>query len=106
MAIMEPKLKHWNQRVQVGEAGVPQGRLMDRQGVGAHHVSAGGALLADSSSQQFGPLEVEVQVDEQPLTCSSSKRNFSLRMRMPPGRRPSKMRAIGRPASRARRTAG
>jgi hypothetical protein len=36
--------------VLVGEAGVPQARLMHRQGVGAHHVLKGGALRLISSS--------------------------------------------------------
>lgn len=50
----------------MGETGVPQARLMDRQGIGAHHVLKGGALLADLQlAVAVGPLEVEVQVDEQ-----------------------------------------
>ena len=70
IAIMEPKLKHWNQRIQVGETGVPQAHLMDARSVGAHHVLKGGALLADLQlAVAVGRLKSRCRSMSSSLTC-------------------------------------
>ena len=71
------------------ETGIPQTGLMHRQAVGAHHVLKGSAFLADLQlAVAIGPLEVEMQIDEQLVDRFIFEAEL-FRIRIPPGRRPS-----------------
>ena len=93
--------------VQVGETGVPQARLMDRQGCRCASRSQKGALLADFQlAVAVGPLEVEVQVDEQLVDLLVIEAELLAQDKDAAGLWPSKMRAMRAARFSGRRTAG